>query len=159
MYIAPTSLDLLGVVSSISLTVKNSTITLNWLSPFSLDIYNVDPDITYCVNVLNSTTHTVVDSQCGITETEYEYPVPPDAICHIYLFTVTPINVVGNGTTNFFSYFATRQRKYQCHSMYSCVGLQSLGRVIETEFASWLSKCMQQGVIWWPLGITIVVLL
>ena len=106
-------IGLLGVVSSISLTVTNSIISVKWLPPPSLDIYNVNPDITYCVDVLNSTTHTVVDSQCGITETEFVYPVPPDAICHIYTFTVTPVNGAGNGTSNIVSYFVTLESKYQ----------------------------------------------
>ena len=79
------------------LTIHNSTISLTWTAPFTLDITGVDPDITYCVGVVNSTSSSILHSECGITETEYEYPIPPDSACHMYMFTVTPVNVAGNG--------------------------------------------------------------
>ena len=64
------------------MTVQDSTISLTWTSPFTLDITGVDPDITYCVGVVNSTSSSTLHSQCEITETEYEYPIPPDSACH-----------------------------------------------------------------------------
>ena len=82
------------------MTVQDSTISLNWIAPFTLDIAGVDPDITYCVGVVNSTSSSTLHSQCGITETEYEYPIPPDSACHDHMVTVTPVNVVGNGTAS-----------------------------------------------------------
>ncbi len=74
-------------------------ISLTWTSPFSLDIPGVDPDITgYCVGVVNSTSSLVIHSQCGITDTLYNYTVSPnDIVCDTYTFTVTPVNIVGNG--------------------------------------------------------------
>ena len=51
------------------------------------------------MGVVNSTSSTL-HSECGITETEYECPIPPDSACHMYMFTVTPVNVVGNGSAS-----------------------------------------------------------
>ena len=77
----------------------NSTISLSWTPPFSLDITNVDHDITYCVGVDNSTS-LVVFSQCGITDTQYDFTVSFSSTpCDNYTFTVTPVNEVGNGTS------------------------------------------------------------
>ena len=92
----------LSAVGSLMMTVQNSTISLTWTAPFTLDITGVDPDITYCVGVVNSTSSSTLHSECGITETEYEYPIPPDSACHDHMVTahVTPINVVGNGTSS-----------------------------------------------------------
>ncbi len=75
-------------------------IFLTWTPPFSLDISSVDPGIKYCVGVVNSTSSLVIDSQCGITDTQYNYTVSPnDIVCDTYTFTVTPVNIVGNGTS------------------------------------------------------------
>ncbi len=77
----------------------DSIISLTWTPPFSLDITSVDPDITYCVGVVNPTSSLVIHSQCGIiTDTQYNYTVSPRSTpCDTYTFTVTPVNIVGNG--------------------------------------------------------------
>ncbi len=79
----------------------NFIISLTWTPPFSLDIPGVDPDITgYCVDVVNSTSSLLIHSQCGITDTQYNYTVSPRSTpCDTYTFTVTPVNIVGNGTS------------------------------------------------------------
>ncbi len=80
----------------------DSIISLTWTPPFSLDISNEDPDITgYCVGVANSTSSLVIHSQCGITDTQYNYTVSPRSTpCDTYTFTVTPVNRVSNGTSD-----------------------------------------------------------
>ncbi len=94
---------LLPVVGSLTATpiLLDSIISLTWTPPFSLDIPDVDPDITgYCVGVVNSTSSFMIDSQCGTTDTQYNYTVSPrSAPCDTYTFTVTPVNIVGNGTS------------------------------------------------------------
>ncbi len=94
---------LLPAVGSLTATPipLDSIISLTWTPPFSLDIPGVDPDITcYCVGVVNSTSSLVIYSQCGITDTQYNYTVSPRSTrCDIYTFTVTPVNIVGNGTS------------------------------------------------------------
>ena len=103
---------LLSAVDSLSLTVQNSTISLTWTAPFTLDITGVDPDITYCVGVVNPTSSSILHSQCGITETEYEYPIPPDSACHDHMVTVTPVNPAGNGTSSTLTYSQTTECKF-----------------------------------------------
>ncbi len=52
------------------------------------------------MGVVNSTSSLVIHSQCGITDTQYNYTVSPNGIaCDTYTFTVIPVNVVGNGTS------------------------------------------------------------
>ncbi len=96
-------IGLLPVVGSLTATPipLDSSITLTWKPPFSLDIPGVDFNIIgYCVGVANSTSSLVIDSQCGITDTQYNYTVTPnDIVCDTYTFTVTPVNIVGNGTS------------------------------------------------------------
>ncbi len=52
------------------------------------------------MGVVNSTSSLVIDSQCGITDTQYNYTVSPRSTpCDTYTFIVTPVNIVGNGTS------------------------------------------------------------
>ncbi len=94
-------IGVLPAVSLLTATPRDSIISLTWYSPFSWDIFYVHPDITgYCVGVVNSTSSLVIHSQCGITDTQYNYPVSPRSTpCDTYTFTVTPVNIVGNGTS------------------------------------------------------------
>ena len=89
---------LLTAVGSPSVDLVDADISLTWTSPFTLDISNVDPDITYCVNVVNSTSSSIVLSECGITVTGFNFSIPLGRVCDIYIFTVTPVNGAGNGT-------------------------------------------------------------
>lgn len=87
---------LLPAVRSLELIILNSSYSLEWEPPFSLDISSVDPDIEgYCVDITFSYT---LLSQCGITDVSFSYTIPPDDGCHDYMFTVTPVNILGNGT-------------------------------------------------------------
>ena len=49
------------------------------------------------MDVVNSTSSSTLHSECGITETEYEYPI--NGGCNDHMMIVTPLNVVGNGTS------------------------------------------------------------
>ncbi len=113
---------ILDVIGSPVLTAKGSTITLNWTAPFTLDISGVDPDITYCVDVVNFTSSATLHSECGINRTEFTYlVVSTNAGCDIIQFIVNPINIVGNGTTSTISYFGAEYRKLiaKCNIMTS----------------------------------------
>ena len=73
-------------------------IKLKWVPPFTLDITNVDPDITsYSLHVwsLDTGEHVV------ITTNESEYTFVKDNLannmCRIYEFTVAGVNTVGKG--------------------------------------------------------------
>ena len=97
---------LLPAVGSLSLTVQNSNYSLEWIPPFSLNITLIDPDIEgYCVDITSLTSTSVLHSQCGVNGTLFSYPIPSNDGCHDYEFTVTPVNVVGNGTTANLSHF------------------------------------------------------
>ena len=71
-----------------------------------MDIAGVDPDITYCVDVVDFISSLSLHSQCDIIETEYLYPLL-NAVCHSYIFTITPVNVVGRGVSSSVSYIGT----------------------------------------------------
>ena len=89
---------LLTAVGSPSVDLVDADISLTWTAPFTLDISNVDPDITYCVNVVNSTSSSIVLSECGITVTGFNFSIPLGRVCDNYTFIVIPFNLVGNGT-------------------------------------------------------------
>ena len=99
-----------------SLTVdrlSQTNLTINWTAPFTLDINDVNPDISgYCVDVVNLTSSATLFSGCGITDTEFDYPEPPDSDCHAYSFTVSAMNVVGRGEANTVVYRGRETRRF-----------------------------------------------
>ena len=103
------TVGILSAISLLSITASNSTLSLTWEPPFTLDITGVDPDITYCVNVIVSTSSAALHSLCDITMTEFSYPLPQDAVCHsyVYVLTITPVTVVGRGAPSSVSYIGT----------------------------------------------------
>jgi hypothetical protein len=101
------NVGVLSAVSSLNLTVEQCTsvITLTWTPPFTLDITQVEPDISgYCVDIINSTSSLVLFSQCGINVTVFSHYKPPENA----VFVVTPVNIVGNGTQQNISYSSMR---------------------------------------------------
>ena len=104
------TVGLLSAVDAVAITTSDSgsTLSLTWEPPITLDITGVDPDITgYCVDVINSTSSVTLHSECGITETEFSYPMPEDAVCHGYVLAITPLNVVGRGVSSSLTYIGT----------------------------------------------------
>ena len=89
-----------SAVTSLMLSAQDETILLNWTAPFTLDIPDTDQDITYCVDVVSSTSSATLHSECGITMTMYTYSVASDSSCHDHVITVVPVNVVGRGESN-----------------------------------------------------------
>ena len=72
--------------------------TISWVAPFSLDLTGVDPDIVYCVEVVNITCgRSLLISECDVLETSYTN----DALLpgYIYEYTVTPRSN-GEGANN-----------------------------------------------------------
>ena len=97
-----------SAVDVLNITVSNTTLSLTWEPPFTLDITGEDPDITgYCVDVVNSISSVTLHSQCDITMTEFSYPLPQDAVCHRFVLTITPVNVVGRGVSSSVLYIGT----------------------------------------------------
>jgi hypothetical protein len=93
-------IGLLPAVVSLEATFSSDFIYFTWTPPFTLDITDVEPDISgYCIDIINSTTSSTLYSLCGINETEFIFPTPPDNGCQGYIAcTVIPVNAVGNGT-------------------------------------------------------------
>ena len=74
------------------------SLIIQWIAPFSLAIAS-PYEVTYCVDVYNSTDQTLETSICGLNETQYRYeamsdPSPCDGV-DIY---VIPVNSAGNGS-------------------------------------------------------------
>lgn len=90
---------------SLNRSAINRTVVLNWMPPFSLDITGVDPDVTYCVEVVGRPIYRaeerveerVEESKCRIDVTEFSYPIPLRSWCYDFSFAVIPSNVVGSG--------------------------------------------------------------
>ena len=92
----------LGKLQSVSNLERNGS-TLAWEPPFSLDLTGIDPDIVYCVEIVNITCGStdLIISDCNVTEPSYTSDnITPHG--YIYEYTVTPrSNVEGarNGTS------------------------------------------------------------
>ena len=95
-FISPGQLQQVGNLT-VEIAADFSQIIL-WIAPFSLAITS-PYEITYCVDVYNSTDQTLETSICGLNETQYKYeamsdPSPCDGV-DIY---VIPVNSAGNGS-------------------------------------------------------------
>ena len=113
---------LLDAVGSLDVNMSgDSTLALNWRAPFTLDITGIQPDIQYCVDVMTTTSSLTT---CTINVTKFSYSLPPNSSCHDYYeFTVTPVNVVGNGTPsslNFSTNISTECELYYDVFVYEC---------------------------------------
>ena len=108
---------LLSAVGSLNITASDSTLSLTWEPPFSLDITNVDPDITgYCVGVINSTSSVTLHSECGINTTMFTYPLSDGSIhCTVVLFNIVPHNIVGPGDSATKSYIGALSSRLSHH--------------------------------------------
>ena len=110
------SAGLLSAVGLLSITVSDTTLSLTWEPPFTLDVTNIRPDITgYCVDVINSTSSVTLHSECMIIETLFTYPIPENTNCTVIKFIVTPVNIVGRGGSVADSYIGVRSsRSHHC---------------------------------------------
>ena len=79
-----------------------STLSVDWERPYSLNLSNVEPDITYCLDVKifnDSSRLGFIFSTCGIIVTEYVFHNIVDSRpCDVYEVFVTPVNGAGNGS-------------------------------------------------------------
>ena len=79
-------------------------VLLRWNAPFSLNITNVDPDISnYTVFITNLNTSRNGSETVAGTETEFVFtnlPGEDQNPCHVYAFTVTAMNLVGEGNSS-----------------------------------------------------------
>ena len=91
-------------VDDLHVTSDASSVTISWTAPFSLDVTGVDPDIWYSViyNVTdeNNPTDTLCTDCINITETHYTFTPDYLSPCHVYLFSVIPVNGAGQGQSS-----------------------------------------------------------
>ena len=78
--------------------IPGRSILLSWVAPFTLNVTNVEPDITYCVNVnLNETPRIT----CSITATTYNVTFNEGEVtpCDTVSVTISPVNGPSNYMT------------------------------------------------------------
>ena len=102
----------LAAVGDLSISSQNSSITLNWTAPFTLDISEEPVDITYTVGVVSPASSLTVHMEIGVNMTEFSYPLPPDIGCDNLMFTVIPVNGAGDGISNSISLSQAVECKY-----------------------------------------------
>ena len=76
-------------------TSSNNSAVVNWTAPPTPE---TSVGITYCVDVVSTTSSATLHSECQIDETGFAYHLPYRSWCHILNFIVTPVNPAGNGT-------------------------------------------------------------
>ncbi len=112
LYITFIKIGALSGVGFLTKTISNTTLTLTWAPPFTLDIIGIYPDIAgYCVDVVNAASLAALHSECNITRNQFTYTIPPKSQCYGILFSVTPVNIVGRGQTTMVAYFGAQNRK------------------------------------------------
>ena len=82
-------------MSNVNVSIQDQSISLTWKAPFTFNLTEVDPDITYCVDVMDSLYNTLY-SQCGINAESVTIPLDANLCPSVY--TITPVNPAGNGT-------------------------------------------------------------
>ena len=84
-------------LSSVNLKIVN----ISWIAPYSIDVPSTNPDITYCVDIYNSSAAepTRISSKCHINQTSHQGAYYPMLIaCAEYQVKVIAVNKVGNST-------------------------------------------------------------
>ena len=96
---------LLGILQSVTnLSVDVSIekkVNISWTAPDSIDVPSTDPDITYCVDIYDTSTvePTLKYSKCEINQTSHQGAYYPMLIaCAEYQIKVIAVNKVGNST-------------------------------------------------------------
>ena len=92
-----------------ALPLINSAIIVSWQPPPTLDLTDIEPDIShYDITVYN--TYTSYQSTVTVNETEYMFQ--PDVLtideCTEYGFTVLAVNIVGRGEPSIATHAAFR---------------------------------------------------
>ena len=100
-----TALGLLSAVGDLRASSNASSVTISWTAPFSLDVTGVDPDIWYSVLIYNVTDENnptaILCTDCiNITETHYTFTPDYLSPCHVYNFSVIPVNGAGQGESS-----------------------------------------------------------
>ena len=92
-------------VGDLRATSDGTSVTLSWTPPFSLDVTGVEHDIWYSVFIYNVTDENnptaILCTNCtDITETHYTFTPDYLSPCHVYNFSVIPLNGAGEGESS-----------------------------------------------------------
>ena len=92
-------------VANLSAISSDSSVTISWSAPWSLDVTGVDHDIWYSVLIQNVTDEDrptdILCTDCtNITETHYTFTPDHLSLCHVYNFTIIPANGTGLGESS-----------------------------------------------------------
>ena len=95
----------LSAVGDLRATSNAGSVTISWSAPFSLDVTGVDPDIWYSVLIYNVTDENnptaILCTDCiNIIETHYTFTPDHPSPCHVYNFSVIPLNGAGQGESS-----------------------------------------------------------
>lgn len=99
----------LSAVDSLNASADNTSLLIHWFAPSIVTFTYQNSNITYCVDIVNSSA--TLHSKCGITRTEFSYLLPPRSWCEEFTVTVTPVNVIGNGTRRHVQFSTARPSK------------------------------------------------
>ena len=105
MKFVPLYIGLLSAVNDLRSKGNASSVTISWSAPFSLDVTGVDPDIWYSVLIYNVTDENnptaILCTDCiNITETHYTFTPDYLSPCHVYNFSVIPLDGAGQGESS-----------------------------------------------------------
>ena len=89
----------LSAVGDLALHVQESSTVVNWTAPFSFDVTDNSPDITYCVTVYRWFDGGESVLVCNLTTTQYTVVSEESNPCGRFDITVTPVNGVGEGVS------------------------------------------------------------
>ena len=106
-------------INAPSSLMTGDIVSVSWDAPFTLDITDTDPDITYCVDIFSTTDWSHVFSECGINDTVYNVSLDnvSGRTCDNFNISVTPVNGAGNGSTSgdvFESILLLSYNKHMC---------------------------------------------
>ena len=95
----------LSNVVDLKATINASSVSVLWSAPFSLDVTGVDPDTWYSVLIYNVTYKNnptaILCTDCiNITETHYTFTPDYLSPCHVFNYSVIPMNGAGLGESN-----------------------------------------------------------
>ena len=96
------NVGVLDPVSNLTTIITyDNILDIRWTAPYSNDVPSTAPDITYCVDVFNTspTSPTLMYSRCGTNQTSYQYTLQTILLaCAEYQVAVIAANQVGNSS-------------------------------------------------------------
>ena len=97
-------LHFVGVLDPVSnlttATTCDNNVDITWTAPYSIDVPSTEPDITYCVDIFNtsSTSQTIFYSRCDINQTYHHVSSRLSAYAE-YQMAVSAVNRIGSSST------------------------------------------------------------